>query len=119
MKYAFASLILLLFAACNEEPHLKHKLTFTKAADECLGGQFPLKLTSNTNGERYEFKECLPQEFAGNYTLERVGDTLIVQFPDTLVTTNAFFNIVLDVDAWPKYGHIKLGEQLLQVGAKQ
>ena len=118
MKYIVFSLFVCFFAACKEEPHLKHKLAFTKDADECLGGEFPLKLISNTNGERYEFKACLPQEFKGTYTLDRVADTLVVRFPDTLQTTNAFFNIVLDIDAFPKYGHIKLGEQLVKVGAK-
>jgi hypothetical protein len=116
MKYILFSLFMLLFAACQEEPHLKHKLSFTKYNEECLGGEFPLKLTSNTNGERYEFKQCLPQEFEGKYNLTRVADTLVVQFPDTLVTSNAFFNLVLDVDAFPKYGHIRLGEQLIKVG---
>ena len=116
MKHILPIVFFLLFVACSEEPHLKHKLAFTKFNDECLGGEFPLKLTSNTNGERYEFMQCLPQEFKGNYTLDRVGDTLVVQFPDTLTTTDAFFSIVLDVDAYPKYGHIRLGEQLLKVG---
>ncbi len=119
MKRLLFLFLILSFVACNEEPYLKHNLSFTKAADECSGGEAPLKLTSNTNGERYEFKQCLPQEFKGNYTVTRSGDTLFVGFPDTIQTTNALFNLVLDINTFPKYSHIKLGEQLIKVGTGQ
>ena len=111
-------LICLLFSCGPSEPYLKHKLAYTKYADECLGGQFPLKLTANTNGERYEFKACLPQEFSGRYIITKSADTLLLQFPDTLQTTMAFFDLVLEVDTWPKYKYIKLGDMLLKAETK-
>ena len=108
-----------LFAGCGpEQPYLKHKLAYTKFADQCLGGEFPLKLTANTNGERYEFKACLPQEFSGRYIIQKSADTLVLHFPDTLKTTTAFFDLVLEVNTWPKYKYIKLGDMMLKAETK-
>lgn len=119
MKYILFAIVVLVFAGCTEEPHLKHKLGFTKMADECASGVWDYKLISNTNGERYEFNACLAQTYSGAYNVTKRGDTLAVDFPaDTSQLQSALFKMVLDVDSWPKYTHIYLGSQLLKVGAK-
>ena len=119
MRYILLSIAFLTVASCTEEPHLKHKLAFTKTADECASGVWDYKLISNTNGERYEFNACLPQGYSGTYDVTRRGDTLAVTLPaDTSQVPGALFKMVLDVDAWPKYTHIYLGTQLLKLGSK-
>jgi len=105
------------WTACKEEPHLKHKLAFTKTADECASGVWDYKLVSNTNGERYEFNACLAANYNGSYTLNRRADTLVLTLPaDTSQNTSALYKLVLDVDSWPAYSHIYLGAQLLKLG---
>ena len=119
MKYASCLLLVLLFAACKQEPHLKHKLAFKKVSDGCPSGTWNYKLISNTNGERYQFNQCLAANYNGTYTLTRRADTIDVQFPvDTTQLEKALFSLELDVDAWPKYSHIYLGGQLMKLGAK-
>lgn len=119
MKYILLAIVFLSIGSCKEEPHLKHKLAFTKVANECASGVWDYKLISNTNGERYEFNACLPQEYSGTYDVARRGDTLAVTLPgDTSQVPGALYKMVLDVDAWPKYTHIYLGTQLLKLGTK-
>ncbi len=120
MKNIFAAMLLVMASGCTEEPHLKYNLSYDRTADECSSGIWNYKLTSNTNGERFEFNQCLPQEYKGEFTVIRRADTLVVSFPpDTARIPGALYKMVLDVDAWPKYSHIYLGSQLLQVSKKQ
>lgn len=119
MKYIYGLMFFCFVSACKEEVHLKHKLAFTKIGSECTSGMWNYKLVSNTNGERYEFNQCLADNYNGAYTVVRRGDTLDVHFTDdTSQVQHALYKMELDVDAWPKYTHIYLGEQLLKVGAK-
>jgi hypothetical protein len=72
-------------------------------------------MISNINGERYEFEQCLDDGFDGkNYTVERKGDSLIVNFPEAVGKT-ALYKLILDIDAKPAYRNISLGGRTLGI----
>ncbi len=72
-------------------------------------------MISNINGERYEFEYCLDDGFdAKNYTIERKGDSLIVNFPKPTKPT-ALYKLILDIDAKPAYRTISLGGRMLDI----
>ncbi len=117
MKGILFVLLVMLAVSCKEGPYLKHTLAFKNTVEECTGGMWNYKLTSNTNGERYEFSRCLPNTYNGQYTLVRNADTIRVTFPvDTSMVARHKYAIILDVDTWPKYSHIYLGNELLKLG---
>lgn len=106
---------LLLLASCNDGDFVKHILQATKNGD-CTGKEGEVKMVSNTNGERYEFTQCLPDNFTEkDCQVTRQGDTIVVAFPKARGGKTAGYQLTLDVDAKPRYHFIQLGEQLLTV----
>ncbi len=84
---------------------LKHEVDYKKVGDDCTGRNTQVQLKSNIGGDRYEFQECLDNDFDGkNYTAERRGDTILVNFNKARTgKKQALFNIILDIDAYPRY----------------
>lgn len=78
-------------------------------------------MTSNINGERYEFISCMDDGFDGkNYTVERAGDSIIVSFPKTTAKKQVSYSLVLDIDVKPVYHHIILdGQELSMLPAEK
>ena len=113
MKYISTAFLLIILSSCSNS-FINKKLKAEKIGP-CTNEAVPIRMEGNINGERYEFNLCLDDNFDGkNYTIERSGDSLIVNFP---VTTNktALYKLTLDIDAKPAYHHIKLGDQTLVV----
>lgn len=115
MRYLFLLTISCLFFSCSDS-FINHKLKFEKAGD-CTGEMKPIRMISNINGERYEFDCCMDGDFDGKaYSVERKGDSIIVGFPKTSGKKQSLFNLTLDIDAKPRYGHIILdGRELIVV----
>ncbi len=105
--------------SCSDS-FINHKLKFEKLG-ECNSQASPVKIISNINGERYEFTSCMDDGFDGkNYTVDRKGDSIIVTFPNTVAKKKALYNLVLDIDAKPRYNHIILdGQELTLVPSER
>ena len=115
MKYFLtAPAITLTFLSSCSNSFINHKLTAEKIG-ECQQQTLPVKMSSNINGERYEFQYCLEEDFNGrDYTIERKGDSLLVKFP-AITKKTALYKLTLDIDAKPAYHHITLGDQTLEI----
>lgn len=114
MKHCLYFALVLLVISCKDS-FINHTLAYEKRGD-CVGELTPIKMTSNINGERYEFTGCLDANFDGkNYLVERKGDTLLVTFPSKGYEKR-LFNLILDIDAKPAYRHIFLEGREVIVG---
>lgn len=114
MKYAKLITVCCLFFSCSDS-FINHDLEYEKVGD-CAAISESIKMISNINGERYEFYSCIDEGFDGkNYTVERKGDSVIVNFPKTAANKKALYKLILDVDAKPPYHHIILDERELTI----
>lgn len=114
IKYISVFALLLLASCIDDGDFVKHTLTATKGGN-CTGQEGEVKMVSNTNGERYQFDQCLPEGFTdADCKVSRQGDTVVVSFPEAKGKT-ASFTLTLDVDAKPRYNFIRLGKQLMTV----
>jgi hypothetical protein len=117
MKQIFYSCSLIIFLlACNDTgPYLKHDLTITSLGKDCAARSEKIGMNSNTIGERYEFEECLPAGFTKDKLLvERRGDSVLVQFPKP-EQQQELFRLVLDINTYPQYHFITIGDQTLHI----
>jgi hypothetical protein len=106
MKFLLSLLLLIACCSCSNS-FINHKLTYEKIGP-CSNEIVPVKITSNIAGERYEFFNCLGNDFDGkNYFVERKGDSIVVSFPNTTEPKSSF-KLTLDIDAKPAYQHIIL-----------
>ena len=119
MRYTLFIFCCCLFFSCSDS-FINHHLKFEKAG-ECSGISQPINMISNINGERYEFTCCMDDGFDGkNYTVERKGDSVIVNFPKTSAKKQVEYSFILDIDAKPNYHHIILdGQDLVIVPAER
>ncbi|HMI79680.1 MAG TPA: hypothetical protein VK484_12855 [Ferruginibacter sp.] len=116
MRYLFICICSLFLFSCSDS-FINHDLEFKKLG-ECSESQPPVKIISNINGERYEFHSCMDDDFDGkNYSVERTGDSIIVNFPKTGSKKQALYNLILDIDAKPAYQHIILDGQGITIGS--
>ena len=114
MRYTYIIICSCFLFSCND-PFINHDLKFEKLGD-CSNMSQPIKMISNINGERYEFSCCMDDGFDGkNYTVVRKGDSIIVSFPKTGDKKQAGYNLILDIDAKPRYQHIILDGQELTI----
>jgi hypothetical protein len=115
MKKTVLPLFLLYLLASCDENQLNHKLEFKKIGS--CNQMSPLyHMESNVAGDRYTFNQCLPENFDGTtYKVDRKGDTLLVSFSES-DEPKAAFTLTLDIDAYPEYHHILLGNEMLHVG---
>jgi len=117
MKSFFSILSFIIVCSCNsDQPFLHHALQAEKIGD-CSQQPGNYKVESNNLGERYEFTACLDANFnEKDYSVTRKGDTILLQLPAGKAgATQALYKITLDIDAKPRYNHILLGNQLLEV----
>ncbi len=119
MRYLLIILFCGLLFSCSNS-FINHELKSERIGD-CSDQATPVKMVSNINGERYEFHSCIDDGFDGkNYSITRVGDSIIVNFPRTVNKKHAEYNLVLDIDAKPNYHHIILdGQELTIVPAEK
>jgi hypothetical protein len=104
--------------SCSDN-FINHKIEFKKLGG--CGDISPLiQMESNIAGDRYIFNHCLPDDFNDKgYSVIRSGDTLVVSFNKKMSQPLSEFNLTLDIDAHPRYGHIRIGEQVLAIGTVQ
>ena len=107
MKYFLVFLCAASLFSCSDS-FIKQKLKYEKLGD-CREFAKDIKMNSNINGEQYEFLCCMDDGFDGkNFTVERKGDSIVVNFPKTATKKQSLYNLVLDIDAKPAYHHIVL-----------
>ena len=108
-------IIILFFASCENKPFIHSTLKAEKTGD-CAQQSIPTNMNKNINGERYEFSACLQDGFdEKNYNVTRQGDTLLVNLAAPTSKT-ALYKLTLDIDAYPQYKYIKIGDQILDIG---
>lgn len=118
MKYILCIFTAVIFCSCGEKAFVNHKLEYRKTGD-CTAGDKVINMLSNISGERYEFESCLDAGFDGKqYSVERKGDSIVVDFPKT-DAAKAAFKITLDIDAYPVYHHIIIDGKEIIVGQTQ
>ena len=107
MKYLLLILFSSLLFSCSDS-FVNHELKYEKQG-ECRPLEKNIQVTSNINGERYEFLACIDDDFDGkNYKVDRVGDSIVVNFPKTAAKKQRLYSLTLDIDAKPVYHHIVL-----------
>ncbi len=117
MKYTLVIFAALFFSSCSDS-FINHLLKFEKLGD-CSDQVTPIKILSNVAGERYEVISCIDADFDGkNYTVDRKGDSIIVNFPKA-GATKAAYKLTLDIDAKPAYRHMILDGREVLLGEKQ
>jgi hypothetical protein len=90
-------------------------LKYEKLGD-CTEFSRSINMISNINGERYEFFSCIDDGFEGkNYTVDRKGDSIIVNFPKTASAKKALYKLTLDIDAKPRYRWIVVDERSVAI----
>lgn len=101
--------------SCSDN-FINHKIEYKKLGG--CGEISPLiQMESNIAGDRYIFNQCLPDDFdEKGYSVIRSGDTLVVSFNKKPDKPLSEFNVTLDIDANPRYGHIRIGNQVLAIG---
>jgi len=119
MKSSLIFLIILSCVSCKTNPFLKHELEYKKISDACAGKDPVVRMNSNLNGERYEFQECLDDDFDGkNISVDRKGDTVVVSFSKgQKKKAKALFNIILDVDSYPRYNYMTISDNTFPITA--
>lgn len=112
-------LAILLLVACDRKPFVEQKMKFDKISDGCSTTPQAFKMTSNFGGERYEFDRCLPADFVKEQmTVTRQGDTVVVKFKKP-EGAKAIFNIILDIDSYPKYHYLTIDEDTYAIVASK
>jgi hypothetical protein len=112
-------LAILLFTACDRKPFVEQKMKFDKVSDGCSTTPQSFKMVSNFGGERYEFDRCLPADFTKEQmTVTRQGDTIVVKFKKP-EAAKAIFNIILDIDSYPKYNYLTIDEDTYAIIASK
>ena len=108
MKYLGLILFVLTVVSCETKPFLKHSMKFEKVSDNCSAIDNKFKMTSNLNGERYEFQRCLDADFQkSQLTSIRQGDTVVLKFERT-ESKQALYDIIVDVDSYPRYNFLTI-----------
>ncbi len=116
MKIISFFVISIFLYSCESGPYVKHTLAVEKKGS-CSQSVPNSTMTSNINGERFEFYYCLPDNFTEkDFTIRRSGDSLITNLSDIKMgDKTALFKLTLDVDAYPRYNSIKLGENVVGI----
>lgn len=111
MNKLIVFLFILAATGCNRKPFVEHKVDFEKVAADCSEQQSYFRMTSNFGGERFEFEKCLAADLKKDQvTSSRKGDTVLVNFPQSAASGNVVYHITLDIDSYPQYNYIRIGE---------
>jgi hypothetical protein len=101
---------------CERKPYVEHKVKFEKVADDCKDQQSYFRMVSNFGGERYEFEKCLPADFDKDQLIStRKGDTVLISFAKQASGGTQVFHITLDVDSYPRYHYITIGDDTYSI----
>lgn len=112
-------LVLLFMLSCEvDKEYLKHDLEYEKIG-ECRNINSKMDITANTIGERYIFQECLDAAYDGDYSVDRKGDTVVVQLKNTPLASSALFRITLDINTRPDYKYLSLNGSVFPVNVKR
>lgn len=115
MKYLVVFLLLGVLS-CETKPYTKHELKFSKVKEDCQGMNAAFKMNSNLNGERYEFQRCLDTDFnEGQLASIRQGDTVILKFTRTPGKQQAIFDLIVDVDSYPRYNFLTIDGETFSI----
>ena len=118
MKYFLLIFTTVSFCSCSDS-FINHTLKYEKLG-ACSNEATPIKMLSNINGEKYELISCLDDNFDGkNYSVERNGDSIVVNFPKATSAATSSFKLTLDIDAKPAYRHIILDGREVLIGQEQ
>jgi hypothetical protein len=116
---AFMILIVLIviLASCDPaKPYINFTLKADKINDDCSQVSAEWTVDANTSGERYVFEYCLKDGFdETTATMDREGDTIVLHLPEAVTDNKAVYKLTLDLDAYPKYNHIQLGDRVIDV----
>lgn len=116
MRIILTVLLVIFLVACKTKPHIEAKLKSEKIGENCNNVKFEFKLTSNFGGERFEFEKCLPVDFNDkDFATERKGDTVLVKLREE-GNNKATFKLTLDVDVYPDYNFITIGDETYTIG---
>jgi hypothetical protein len=111
--------VLSLLVACDvDNEYLKHDLEYEKIG-ECRNINSKMDITANTIGERYVFQECLDASYNGSYSVNRKGDTVVVQLNNTPGASSSLFRITLDINTRPDYKYLSLNGSVFPVYVKR
>jgi hypothetical protein len=106
------------FTGCDDgKDYIKDELSFEKEGP-CSQLDPAVSILANTIGERYQFHECLGDNYDGSRTVERHGDTVVVQFPKTS-STGSLYKITLDLNTRPGYGFLNINGRVMEVNVKR
>ena len=99
----------------STKPYIEHELSYKKLGNDCSGQSDKFSMASNTNGERYVLQECLNIGFKKEDLLvQRKGDTVVIDFKRD-GAGNALFELTIDVDTYPQYKFLTIGENTFTV----
>jgi hypothetical protein len=117
MKSILFFLFVLFCFSCKTKPFLKHELEYKKISETCTGKDPMVRMNSNLNGERYEFQECLDDDFDGKtISVDRKGDTVVVSFRKAQgKKARALFGITLDIDSYPRYNFMSISDNVFPI----
>lgn len=117
MKYTLLFFSVIFCTACSDS-FINHSVSFEKIGT-CSNETTTIKMLSNISGERYELNACIDDNFDGkNYTVQRVGDSIVVAFPKK-TASKAAFKITIDIDAKPVYKYIVLDGNVIPIVQQQ
>lgn len=106
---------------CERKPYVEHKLKLENTNKDCNERQAMFRMVSNFGGERFEFEKCLPPSFSNEgLSTERRGDTVVVHFAKSgSQPGNKVYQVVLDIDSYPRYHFITIDEDTYPIGQAQ
>ena len=104
----------LLLSACDEGPYLKHELKHEKLQGSCASVNPQISVTVNTAGDRFVYERCLDAAYAGNYSVERKGDTVVVVTQKTGAKVSPY-RVTLDINTYPEYHFLSLDGEVMPV----
>jgi hypothetical protein len=115
--FVIAFIFMCLVTACENAPFVDAEIEYKKLSDDCDTLNSGISLVSNIMGERYEFQQCLDNDFEGqNFTAERKGDTVVVDFSGAKKKpSKALYQITLDIDASPRYRFMSIEGNTFEV----
>lgn len=106
MRYVIVIICAVVLSSCKDS-FINHELK-TEKIGPCAGQvNFSASITSNINGERFQFGACADDDFDGrSYSIKRDKDNIVVDFPHSAGKKQSYFNMILDIDAKPFYPKI-------------
>jgi hypothetical protein len=111
----FSCCSMLIACDASTKPYIQNELSYKKLGNDCSGKTGSFNMNSNTNGERYVIQECVDADFDKSKLLvDRKGDTVVIGFKSS-GQQKALFELTIDVDTYPAYHFLTIGENTYTV----